>query len=153
MRRDAQLIFTTAQAISGSANDVIVLTDQILINQVKSGLTGSLGDDRPNVSGKLHWNCIVDGADLLAAVDGCVITFRLYADSDSTPTTGGTVIDTFAITENTPSEHLDGSYLFSRALPHGTFGPYLGVTATLTVQNLTTGKVTSWIGPPLQQGK
>jgi len=152
MRRDAQLIFTTGQAISGAANNVIVLTDQILINQAKDH-TGALGNDRPNVSGDLYWNCIVDGADLLAAVDGCVITFNLYADSDSTPTTGGTVIDSFVVTENTPSEHKDGSCLFSRSLPQGTFGPYLGVTATLTVQALSTGKVTSWVGPPLQQGK
>jgi len=152
MRRDSQLVFTTAQAISGAAADVIVLTDQILIPQMKDH-TGTATNDRPNVSGKLFWNCIVDGADLLAAVDGCVITFDLYADSDSTPTTGGTVIDSFAVTENTPSEHKDGTYLFSRALPNGTFSPYLGVTATLTVQALSTGKVTSWIGPPLQQGK
>jgi len=153
MRRDAQLIFTTGQSIAAAAAGSTILTDCVLIPQFKDPLTGLLTNDRPNVSGKMCWNGIVDGEDMAAAVNGSVVTFELYADSDSTPTTGGTVIDTFTVTENTASAHKDGTYLFCRPLPLGTFGPYLGVKVGIATQALSTGKVSSWIGPPLQQGK
>ena len=153
MRRDAQLIFATAQSVAAAAAGSTVLTDTVLIPQVKNSLTGLLTDDRPNVSGDLCWNAIVDGASFAAAVNGAVVTFELWADSDATPTTGGTVIDTFAFTENTASTHLDNSYLFSRRLPLGTYGPYLGVKVGIAAQALSTGTVSCWIGPPLQQGK
>lgn len=151
MRRDDQLDFATGLSIAAAAGGSTVLTDVINLGALKTH-TGTALLDRPNVSGRLHWNCIVDGEDLLAAVDGAVLTFELYADSDETPTTGGTVILSKAITENTPSEHKDGTQLFSIPLPITPFGQYLGVKVGVATQALSTGKVSCWIGPPLQQG-
>lgn len=151
MRRDSQLVFATAVSIAASAAGSTVLTDVVYIPQVNDH-KGTAMNDRPNVSGSLFWNCIVDGENMLAAVDGSVVTFELYADSDSTPTTGGTVILTKAITENTPTDHPDGTQLFCIPLPIGQFGPYLGVKVSVATQDLSTGKVSCWIGPPLQQG-
>lgn len=151
MRRDDQLDFCTALSIAAAAAGSTVLTDVIDLGALLTH-TGAALTDRPNVSGRLHWNCIVDGEDMLAAVDGSVATFELYADSDSTPTTGGTVILTKAITENTPTEHPDGTQLFCIPLPITPFGRYLGVKVSIATQTLSTGKVSCWVGPPLQQG-
>ena len=115
--------------------------------------TGTARNDRPNVSGDLHLNCVVEDEDMLASVDGSAVTFELFADTDATTvTTDGDAIVTKLITENTPTEHPDGTQLFCIPLPIDTFKAYLELLVTIATQELATGKITAWIGPPIQQG-
>lgn len=148
--RDDLLSFTYQQSVAANANATTVLTD-VVQNPQYTDHKGNAGYEPPNVGMKMCWNCIVDGEDLLAAVDGSVLTFSLYEDDEETPTTGGTAILTKAITENTPTEHPQGTVLFSIPLPVDAIKKYLGVACAITTQNLSTGKVTSWIGPPIMQ--
>ena len=148
--QDQDLMLCKALSIAGTATTETVFTDQIYIPQIRN-FKNVLVNDSPFNSGRMFWNCVVEDEDLLAGTDGSVITFKLYNDTDATPTTGGDVIVTFAITENTPSEHKDGTLLFSIPLPAGPLKPYFGASATIATQTLSTGKVTSWIGTPHTQ--
>jgi hypothetical protein len=151
--RDDDLDLCSALDISGVATTSTDSTDWVHIPQVKDHKDTSV-NDRPNVSGRLHWNCVVDGADLLAGTDGSIITFTLHADTDATSiTTDGDVILTKAITANTPADQADGTYLFSIPLPVDQFNPYLQMKAVISVQTLSTGSIASWIGTPIQQGQ
>ena len=149
---DAELVFAESTSIAASAAGSTVLTDVVTIPQVNDH-TDTAQNDRPNVSGRLHWNCVVEDEDLLAAVDGSVLTFELYNDTDTTPTTGGDAILTHTVTANTPTDQPDGTQLFSIPLPVGQLKPYYGVKVSVATQDLSTGKVTSWIGGPIQQGE
>lgn len=116
---------------------------------------GDAMDDRPNVSGRLCLNIVTEGADLVAAVDGSVLTFDLYMDTDTTPTTGGTKVITYAITVNTAAtdtNYSDGTLICSIPLPIMQMDQYLGLYMTIATQEIATGKVTAWIGTPHQQG-
>jgi len=151
---DKDMVFLESVSIAGAAATHKHSTDIVRIPAVKDH-KGSAMDDRPNVSGKLYWNCVVEDEDLLASVDGSVITFYLYnGDTGTNPLVdnGGAAIDSVAITENTPTEHPKGTLLFSRALPQGQLHEYYDVYATVATQELATGKVTSWIGTAVQQG-
>jgi hypothetical protein len=149
---DAELVFGESESIAASAAGSTVLDGIVTMPQVKDH-KDTLQNDRPNVSGRLHWNCVVEDEDLLAAVDGSVLTFELYNDTDTTPATGGDAILTHVVTENTPSEHPDGTQLFSIPLPVGQLKPYYATKVSVATQDLSTGKVTCWIGGPIQQGQ
>jgi len=149
---DAELLLCQELSIAAAAANHTHSTNIIYIPQVKDH-KGSAMDDRPNVSGKLNLNIVVEGEDLLAAVDGSVITFALYNDAGATPVdSGGDVIITHAITENTPTEHPDGTQICSIPLPSGQLHPYFELLASIATQTLSTGKITAWIGGPIQQG-
>lgn len=143
--RDALLIFCDELDISGVATTTTVFTDVVPV-PATTDFKGNSGYDSPGIMGQLFWNVIVDGADLLAGTDGSIVTFKLFSDTDATPTTGGDVIDQFSVTCNTPTEHPDGYVLASRPLPIEAIKPYIGCTAYVADQTLSTGKVTSWIG-------
>jgi hypothetical protein len=128
-------------------------TNIVYIPQVNDH-TGTAGNDRPNVSQNLNLNIVVEDEDLVAAVNGSVLTFALYADTDATTvTTDGDVIITRDITANTTSAQPDGTQLFSIPLPVETFNPYLQLNVAVATQNLSTGKITAWIGNAIQQGQ
>jgi hypothetical protein len=143
---DSQLVLMDTQDISGIATATVVGEDVVYIPQGVDH-TGTAENDRVNVSDRLHWNVIVEDTDLLAAVDGCVLTIALYNDTDVVPTTGGDVILTKDITVNTPAvNYVAGTQVLSIPLPHGPLKP-------IATQDLSTGALTSWIGHAIQQGE
>ena len=149
---DEQLLFCESMSIAGSAGTATTSTDLVYIPQVKDH-TGTSQNDRPFLNQNLNLNCVVEDEDMLAAADGSIVTFALYADTDATTvSTDGDVIITQAITENTPSDHPDGTQLFSVPIPISTMNPYLELKVSVATQALSTGKITAWIGPPIQQG-
>jgi len=148
---DSQLLLCEAQSIAAAAAGSTVSTNVVYIPQVVDH-KGVAMNDRYNVSGRLHLNIVVEDEDMLAAIDGSVVTFELYNDTDAVPTTGGDVIVTKAITENTPTEHPDGTQICSIPLPSGALKPYFGLKTSIATQALSTGKITAWIGGPIQQG-
>lgn len=143
---DSEFVFSEAQDINGSGQTIVST------NVVD---TGAYVDHKNNtlsqqiMSGKMCLNCVVEDADLLAAVDGCALTIRLYDDTDTTPTTGGRQILEFPLTVDTPSNYPDGTKLFSLPLPAMPLSRYLGVSYQIATQVLSTGKVTTWIGPAI----
>lgn len=149
---DAQLMLSDAQDISAAAAASVVGESVVYIPQVKDH-TGTSRNDRPNVSDRLHLNVVVEDTDLLAAVDGSVVTIALYNDSDAVPTTGGDVIITKDITVNTPAvSYVDGTQIMSVPLPSGILKPYFGMKFSVATQELAAGALTCWIGTPIQQG-
>lgn len=151
---DEQLVFCESMSIAANANAHVHGTNLVYIPQVKN-FKGTAIDDSPNNSGRLFWNVVVEDEDLLAAVDGSVVTFSLYnGDTGTNPLVdnSGVAIASIAITENTPSEHKDGTLICSIPLPAGQLHPYFDVYVTVETQNLSAGKITSWIGGPVQQG-
>ena len=154
MIMDDQLKFCESFSIAANAGNHVHGTNIVRISNVKDH-KGVTVKDRPNVSGRLYWNVVVEDEDMLAAVDGSIVTFYLYNGATGTNPlidNAGVVIDSVVITENTPSEHKDGTLLFSRAIPQGQLEEYFDIYVTVGTQHLSTGKVTAWIGGPVQQG-
>jgi hypothetical protein len=154
MIMDANLVICESMSIAAAAAGHVHGTNVIYLPQGKDH-KGVAAHSRYNVSGKLYWNVLVEDEDMLAAADGSVVTFYLYGGAVETNPlvdNSGTVIDSVAITENTPTEHPDGTLLFSRAIPQGQLDEYFDMYVTVGTQNLSTGKVTAWIGGPVQQG-
>lgn len=151
---DAQLLFSESQSIAGNSGTSTESTNIVYIPMVYNPAY-TLVDDAPNVSGRLYLNIVCEDQDLLAAADSCALTIALYADTDDTTvTTDGDVLltKTFTITQSAVA-YADGDQLWCQPLPVTAFNQYLAVKYTKATQNLSTGKVTAWIGPPCQQGK
>ena len=154
MIMDSQIVLAESESIAANAGNHKHFTNIVRIPAVVDH-KGVAMDDRYNVSGRLYWNCVVEDQDMEAAVDGSIVTFYLYNGATGTNPlidNAGVPIDSVAITENTPSEHPDGTLLFSRALPATQLKEYFDLYVTVGTQNLSTGKVTCWIGGPVQQG-
>lgn len=147
---DAATLFCESMSIAANAGASTVATNVIdtgaLVDVKGSALTGKL-----NVSRNLCLNIVVEDEALLAAVDGSVVTFSLYGDTDAVPTTGGDVIWSESITCNTPTDHPDGTQLFCIPIPVRAIDRYLGLLIAVATQNLSAGKITAWIGPETQQ--
>ena len=149
---DSQLLLADTQDINSAAGDVV--GEHVVYIPQGTDHTGTAENDRVNVSDRLHFNVIVEDTDLLAAVDGCVLTIALMNDTDSVPTTGGDVIITKDITINTPAvNYVAGTQIMSVPLPHGPLKEYYGILFTIATQTLSTGAITAWIGTPIQQGQ
>lgn len=149
---DAQLLFSESQSIAGNAGTSTESTNIVYIPKVLDHL-GASQNDRYFVNHNLFLNVVVEDTALLAAVDGCVLTIALYADTDATTvTTDGDIILTKNFTCNTPADQGDGYVLMSVPLPVETMKPYLAVKYTKATQNLSAGAVTAWIGTSIQQG-
>lgn len=152
MIMDANLLFCESFSIAGADGAHFHSTDMVYLPKGKDH-KGTAIDSRYNASGKLFFNCVVEDEDMKAAVDGSVVTFYLYNGATGTAPlvdNGGSAIITKAITENTPSEHPDGTLLFSIPLPVDQLEEYFDVYVTVATQALSTGKVTCWIGGPVQ---
>ena len=152
---DNELFICEEMSIVANAGAHIHGTNIIYLPEIKN-FKGTSKDDSPNVSGRLFWNVVVEGADILAAVDGATVTFSLYNGATGTNPivdNGGVAILSKAINENTPSEHPDGTQILSIPLPNGQLYEYFDIYVTVAGQNLSTGKITSWIGGPIQQGQ
>ncbi len=151
---DNELVFCEELSIAGAAGTHKHGTNLVYIPQIKN-FKGTAIDDSPNNGGKLFWNVVVEGEDLLASVDGAVVTFYLYnGDTGTNPLVdnSGVAILSKAITENTPTEHPKGTQILSIPLPAGQLHPYFDIYMTVGTQELATGKITSWIGNQIQEG-
>lgn len=148
---DAQLLLCESMSIAAAAGASTKSTNVIYI---PPGVDhqGAAVDDRYNVSQRLNLNIVVEDEDLLAAVDGSVVTFELFNDDSATPVDLGVAIATHALTENTPTEHPDGTQICSIPLPVGQLEAYFELKVSIATQDLSTGKITAWIGGPIQQG-
>ena len=154
MIMDSQLLICEGMSIAAAAGAHVHGTNIVRINNVKDH-KGVTMKDRPNVSGRLHWNVVVEDEDMKAAVDGSIVTFYLYNGATGTNPlidNAGVPILSKAITENTPTEHPDGTLILSIPLPVEQLEEYFDIYVTVGTQNLSTGKITSWIGGPVQQG-
>lgn len=152
---DKEMVLCESMSIAASATAHVHGTNIVYIPQVKN-FKGTAIDDSPNNSGRLFWNVVVEDEDMLAAVDGSVVTFYLYNGATGTNPlvdNSGVAIASIAITENTPTEHPDGTLICSIPLPAGQLEQYFDIYVTVATQNLSTGKITSWIGGPVQQGE
>ena len=149
---DKEMVLCESMSIAKNADESTDSTYEIYIPQVKNH-KGTAIDDSPNNSGRLYWNCVVEDEDLLAAAPSATITFSLYNHSATGAVAGGSVILSKAITETTTSGHPDGTLLFSIPLPAGQLDQYFEMNVAIATQNLSKGKVTSWIGGPVQQGE
>lgn len=151
MKIDSQLILCDEQDINSAAGTVV--GEHVVYIPRGVDHKGVAENDRPNVSDRLHLNVVVETTDLLAAVDGSVLTIALMNDTDVVPTTGGDVILTKDFTVDTPSNYPAGTQLMSVALPQGQLKEYYGILFTIATQTLSTGVITAWIGAPIQQGQ
>ena len=152
---DSELLICESMSIAANANAHVHGTNIVYIPQVKDH-KGTAIDDSPNNSGRLFWNVVVEDEDMLAAADGSVVTFYLYNGATGTNPlvdNSGVAIASIAITENTPTEHPDGTLICSIPLPAGQLEQYFDIYVTVATQALSTGKITSWIGGPVQQGE
>ena len=152
---DSELLICESMSIAASAAAHVHGTNIVYLPQVKNFKATAI-DDSPNNSGRLYWNVVVEDEDMLAAVDGSVVTFYLYnGDTGTNPLVdnSGVAIASIAVTENTPTEHPDGTLICSIPLPAGQLHPYFDIYVTVATQDLSTGKITSWIGGPVQQGE
>lgn len=144
---DSQLVLMDAQTVTCNAASTVVGETVVYIPAVATH-TGAAMDDKTFLNRNLCFHVTVDTATV-AAVDGAAVTVALYNDTDSTPTTGGTVIATTTFTENTPTEHPAGTVILSTPLPTTGLKPYFGVLVSVATQNIASGKLNAWIGPPI----
>jgi hypothetical protein len=155
MIMDSELLICESMSIAANAAAHVHGTNIIYVPQVKNH-KGTAIDDSPNNSGRLYWNVVVEDEDMLAAAPSATVTFYLYnGDTGTNPLVdnSGSAILSIAVSETTTSAHPDGTLICSIPLPAGQLHPYFDIYVTVATQNLSTGKITSWIGGPVQQGE
>lgn len=149
---DDQLIFCESKSIAASSGAHVHGTNIVYVPQVYNFKTSAV-DDSPNNSGRLYWNVVVEDQDLAAAADSAVVTFYLYnGDTGTNPLidNSGEAILSKAISVTQVTNYPDGSQVLCMPLPLGQLHTYFDIYVTVATQNLSTGKITSWIGPPIQ---
>jgi len=154
MIMDSQLLICESMSIAAAAGAHVHGTNIVRIPQVVDH-KGVAMKDRPNVSSRLYFNVVVEDEDMVAAVDGAVVTFYLYNGATGTNPlidNAGVPILSKAVTANTTSAQPDGTLICSMPLPVEQLEEYFDIYVTVATQNLDTGKITAWIGGPVQQG-
>lgn len=149
---DAQLVFCESQSIAGTAGTNTDSVDVIQLPQVLDHKNAAM-NDRPNVSGRLCLNIVVEDENLAAAANNCDLTFRLYHHTAPTGiTAAGKQVLEHVIAVAQVSNYPDGTKICSIPLPIRQLEPYLILNAARATQALSTGKITAWIGPAAQEG-
>jgi hypothetical protein len=148
---DSTLLLCEAQSIATTAGAAATVSTNVIDLGAHIDHKGNSIDSRTNTTGALALNIVVEDEAILAVTNGAVVTFRLFDDTDTLPTTGGRQILEFAITATTTPAHPDGTQICSLPLPAIALSRYLGMATSVTTQDLSTGKVTAWIGPVTQQ--
>lgn len=146
--KDDLLIFDTEKSIAVNSGQTVVLTS-VIPNPVITKYDGTTGNGRRGMQGDIFFNVVVEGEDVAAAADGAVVTVALMHDTDATPTTGGDTLLSFSFTANIATAQPDGTVLASMPLPLAEIKPYLGVLVSVATQNISTGKITAWLGSPI----
>ena len=153
---DSQLLFGEAIDVgSTSAAASVISTNVVYIPQVTDH-TGTSRDDRPNVSGRLHFNVVIE--DEVAAGSGgtAAVTVNL-ANSSATITNSNlasadTLCSVVISADASGSNYPDGTQVCSIPLPTTTLEQYFAAGFTVATKPLATGKFTAWIGNAIQQG-
>lgn len=153
---DAQLLFGEAIDVgSTSAAASVISTNNVYIPKVTDHL-GSSQNDRPNVSGDLHLNVVVE--DEVAAGSGgtSAVTINLAnstaAITNSNLASADTLLSTVISADASGSNYPDGTQVCSIPLPTTILKEYFAVGFTVATKALATGKFTAWIGNAIQQG-
>jgi hypothetical protein len=146
---DAQLLFSESQDVSANAGASVDSTNEVYIPQVNDH-TETARSDRPNTSGRLYLNGVVE--DTAWAGDGAVVTITLYHHTATGAVAGGAILITVPTITLTATGLPDGTQLFSIPLPQGTINPYLEVNVAVATANMTAAGFTCWIGNQIQQG-
>jgi Bbp16 len=148
---DAQLLFCESQSHAAAAASATVSTNVVDLG-AHFDHTGAALTDPAFLNGSMCLNVVVEDEDLAAGADSAAVTMELYADSDDTPTTGGDVILSKVLSVTQATNYPDGTQLWCARLPVSALKRYLGFKTSVATQALSTGKITAWIGPPIQQG-
>lgn len=146
---DAQLLFSESQDVSANSGSSTDSTNEVYIPAVLDH-TETSRSDRPNVSGDLYLNVVVE--DTAWEGTGAVITITLYHHTATGAVAGGAILMTLPTITLTASGLADGYQIGSFPLPQGIINPYLEMNYAVATANLTAAGVTAWIGPPIQQG-
>jgi hypothetical protein len=147
--QDAQLLFSESQDVSANAGASTDSTNEVYIPAVVDH-TDTSRSDRPNTSGDLYLNAVVE--DTAWVGNGAVITITLYHHTATGAVAGGAILMTAPLITLDANGLPDGTQLFSLALPQGIINPYLEVNVAVATANLTAAGFTCWIGSPIQQG-
>jgi hypothetical protein len=151
---DAELLFGESIDLgSTSATSSVSGTNVVYIPQVKDH-KGSSQNDYPNVSGRLCLNMVVEDEALQGSAGSSVITIRLYNHTAAAGiASGDQIIEHIAITASASgTTYADGTQIMCVPLPIRQLKPYFGVNFAVATTKLAAGKVTAWLGPPIQQG-
>jgi hypothetical protein len=146
---DSELLLSESQDVSANAGANVDSTNEIYIPAVTDH-TGTSRSDRPNVSDRLHLNCVVE--DTAWVGNGAEVTITLYHHTATGAVAGGAVLITVPTITLGASGLADGYQICSIPLPQGIINPYLELNVAVATQNLTAAGLTAWIGTPTQQG-
>lgn len=150
---DKELLLCESMSITAAttAGTAVPSTNVVYIPQVKN-FKGTAMNDRVNVSGNLHLNIVCEDESLATSSGTSTVTFALYNDDTATPVDSGAAVITSAISQGSSGGYTDGKQICSIALPAGQLEPYFELKVSVATANLSTGKITAWIGGPVQQG-
>jgi hypothetical protein len=146
---DSQLLLSEAQDVKANSGATVTSTNAVYIPQVKDH-TGTARSDRPNVSDRLHLNCVVE--DTAWVGNTAVVNLALYHHTAADAVASGAVLIAVPTITLGASGLADGYQICSIPLPVGIINPYLELKVSVTVANVTAAGLTAWIGGPIQQG-
>ena len=147
---DKELLLCESFGIAATSGNSVLSTNVIYLPQVNN-FKGTAVADMPNVSGNLHLNIVCEDESLVAA-STTNVALALYNDDNATPATAGSAVVTCTISQGATGGYTDGKQICSIALPAGQLKQYYQLKVTPATANLTAGKITAWIGGPIQQG-
>lgn len=151
---DAQLVFCESMSIAATAGSHVHSTNMVSLPATYN-FKGTAMDDSPNNSGNLFLNIVVEDENLTAASNSSVVTFYLYNGATGTaplPDNSGVAIMSKSISVNSTSNYPDGTLICSMPLPAGPLKRHFDLYVTVATQNLSTGKITAWLGAQPQLG-
>ncbi len=153
---DSLLLFGESQTIASTASGATAIsTNNVYIPQVYDH-KGSAMNDRVNGSGKLFCNMVVEDTALDTGGGSATVTCKLVnhtAEITASTLASADILLSKAITvDASAANYPDGAQIMCMALPLGQLKPYFATAYTVATKTVTAGKITAWIGPPMQQG-
>lgn len=154
---DSQLLFGESIDLGSTASGATKLsTNGVYLPQVYDHVN-TAGNDRPNVSGRLYCNMVVEDEALDTGGGNATVTCKLLnhtAEITASNLASCDTIITKAITvDASAANYPDGAQIMCTEVPNGQLKPYFAVGFTVATKTVTSGKVTAWLGPPIQQGQ
>ena len=139
---DAKLVICDETDITGAVSNAV--TGDVL--DLGTGGTNAFGAAQtPNIGegGGVFFNLCCAGADFANAGGTSDITFSLVTATDSALTTSATVLAQKTSVDQTPN---DGDMIWRVSVPGGLVLRYLGLVVNVADVNLSSGKISAWIG-------
>jgi len=154
--RDAQLLFGDEIDLgSTSAGSTAQATYSVLIPQVTNHL-GVATNDRPFLNRGLTFNAIIDGEVLAGSTSSATVTMNLLnytaEITASNMASATTIISKVMTADASGSNYPIGTQIISQPLPTTILMPYLKPVFVASVAKVATGKISAWIGTPIQAG-